>query len=248
MNENPYLEKGYSLSETDARNMFALAYQSRRGDCKRNPATDALRLNVTESFAGDVAAAEYKHADPFSVVERIVVTSCADSLAHDTKRAIDEYTKCADIDPDFFQAFVNAGVLHEEMGDSDLAEKSYMRALEISPDNGMVLNNLAVVVLKRGALQEALDLAERAYALIGEHGSVILTYQRALEAVAKWLYETGKQDGESGERTKKPLEALNLYFKVRLILKGRKDAMPSVRTAFRDWLYMFSLTFLHHTH
>ena len=175
MNQNPYLEKGYSLSETDARNMFALAYQARLGDCKRRrraavgrgggsgsdeaAAVGALRLNVTESRAGDMAPADPKQVAVFSVVERVVVASCDESLAHDARRAIDEYAKCTDLNPLFFQALVNAGVLHEENGDSDLAEKSYLRALEINPDHGMLMNNLAVVLLKRGRLREALSLS-----------------------------------------------------------------------------------------
>ena len=145
-----------------------------------------------------------------------MVASCADSLAHDADRAINEYTKCIDMDPNFFQALVNAGVMHDENGDLVLAEKSYLRALEINPDHGMLLNNLAVVVLKRGRSGSA-EISRESFALSEDHPSIRLTYQRSLRAVAKWLSNEGVEievEGGVVVKKKKPLEALNLFFKV----------------------------------
>ena len=74
-----------------------------------------------------------------------------------------------------------------------------------------------MVVLKRGRFREALKLAERSFALSEDHPSIRLTYQRSLRAVAKWLSNEGVEievEGGVVVKKKKPLEALNLFFKV----------------------------------
>jgi len=55
----------------------------------------------------------------------------------------------------------------------DDAEKFYRRALEKSPDEGVAMNNLAVLLALRGVkLEEAMKLANRALEILGPNGAV----------------------------------------------------------------------------
>jgi uncharacterized protein (TIGR03790 family) len=56
--------------------------------------------------------------------------------------------------------------LYEEAGEHDKAIALYRRLLEIAPDNAVVLNNLAfALAVRENNLEEALPMAEKAYAL-----------------------------------------------------------------------------------
>ncbi len=56
--------------------------------------------------------------------------------------------------------------LYEEAGEHDKAIALYRRLLEIAPDNAVVLNNLAfALAVRKNNLEEALPMAEKAYAL-----------------------------------------------------------------------------------
>ena len=221
MNDDPFLERGYGLKVNDVRNMMALSYQGRNTLCKKssdmvNP-DSSLRMTVPESYPGEVDISQPEFDSVFGMKDRIVVSSCQDSLEHDIHRAIQEYIKCTTADPKFFQALVNMGVLYEETGNSELAEEHYLRALSVNPNHELLLNNLAVVVLRRGKYRQALEYASRAYEITSTHDKIVLTYQRALEGAAKWLYEVGEDEvlaSGTAVKRRKPLEALSMYFKV----------------------------------
>lgn len=59
-------------------------------------------------------------------------------------------------------ALVNLGALHLDLGEPDLAEAAFRRALAHDPEDPRALENLAVATLQRGDAPAALGLVERA--------------------------------------------------------------------------------------
>ncbi|NLV30530.1 MAG: TIGR03790 family protein [Acidobacteria bacterium] len=63
--------------------------------------------------------------------------------------------------------------LYETAGEHDKAIALYRRLLELAPDNAVVLNNLAfALAVRKNDLEEALPMAEKAYALSKQNPSV----------------------------------------------------------------------------
>ncbi len=56
----------------------------------------------------------------------------------------------------------NLGYVQEKLGKLELAEESYKKALELSPDNPTVLLNLGVLAYRRGEFLEAISYLEQA--------------------------------------------------------------------------------------
>lgn len=67
-------------------------------------------------------------------------------------------------------------ILYEQAGEYDKAEERYRKVLEITPGNPIALNNLAYsLAVRRNAVKEALELAERANALAKGNPSIMDT-------------------------------------------------------------------------
>jgi tetratricopeptide (TPR) repeat protein len=167
--------------------------------------------NVSASFPGTVDPSQPAYAALFQVTERVVIASCADSLQHDMRRALDEYQTCINLNPRYFVAYINRGSLYRSNGFADLAAESYEQALALNPKHGALLQNLARLALERGHHREALAYSKRSYQAEGQISvDIIKGHQRTLEHVAGWLHDTG----EGARRVKRPLEALQLYARI----------------------------------
>ena len=71
--------------------------------------------------------------------------------------------KSAEQNPDLVMAHIMLGLVYERLGDSDIAEKSYRRALAKGPRDPDALNSLAVFMCHSDSGRpEALDLFDRA--------------------------------------------------------------------------------------
>lgn len=97
----------------------------------------------------DEALASYEQAlargiaDPQEVhLNRAVVLTGDLSRADEAEQ---ELRKALEIAPRYFPALLNLGGLHEDRGDRDAARAAYARALEVEPDDALVLTRLAVL-------------------------------------------------------------------------------------------------------
>lgn len=70
----------------------------------------------------------------------------------DTKyqKAIVAYEKAAELKPDFGPIYYNLGCMLQKVNQFDLAEKAYIKAYNLSPENSKILNNLAIVQKELG--------------------------------------------------------------------------------------------------
>lgn len=76
--------------------------------------------------------------------------------------ALEDYDQAIRIAPRHVAAYVNRGSFFSKRGQLDLAEADFQAALELVPNNPVVLNNLAWVYVLRGNYRAALDLVNRA--------------------------------------------------------------------------------------
>lgn len=92
-----------------------------------------------------------------------------------------EYRKSLRLDSRVSRAWVNLGNVEAAQGRWHAAERSYRRALRVSPSDADAMNNLAVALIQlKGDRGEARSLAERAVAVGGERDSV---YRATLDEV-----------------------------------------------------------------
>lgn len=69
--------------------------------------------------------------------------------------ALDEFTVAAKIDPDFGLAYNGLGLVHSALGQDDLAEKNFKKALQIEPNNSESHNNFGSFLCSRNRIDES---------------------------------------------------------------------------------------------
>jgi tetratricopeptide (TPR) repeat protein len=82
--------------------------------------------------------------------------------------------------PDSLAATVGLGVCRYRSGDLNAAESVFRRAILIFPDEGILYNNLAQVLVDQGRKEEALDAVTRAIQLGGPSTA---NFERTLEEI-----------------------------------------------------------------
>ena len=92
----------------------------------------------------------------------------------------DEALEYASTSQEIAIVYSNRGKLFSDGGKLDLAEQDFRSALALVPENTVVLNNLAWVLLQRGDYSAGLDLVNRALASTAEPQIVYDTQAHAL--------------------------------------------------------------------
>ncbi|MFT5140861.1 MAG: type IV pilus assembly protein PilF, partial [Rhodothermales bacterium] len=69
--------------------------------------------------------------------------------------ALEKLKKAINSDPDYAPAHTVIAVLYERIGELDLAEKHYLTAVDILPNNGDVNNNYGVFICQNGEPERA---------------------------------------------------------------------------------------------
>ncbi len=125
--------------------------------------------------------------------------------AKDMKVAIGYFEKAAERDPHSASAYLGLADAYEQMGQANLAERSYQKAIEIEPDSVVALNNLAFLYARSdGNLDKALPLAARAEKLAPKDPDVLDTLglihlkKGAFLLAQKNFLDALKQDSENG--------------------------------------------------
>jgi uncharacterized protein (TIGR03790 family) len=91
----------------------------------------------------------------------------------DRANAIAALTRATELAPDSATLHLRLASLHEEAGDEERAIAGYRKVLELEPRNPVALNNLAYrIATSGGDMEEALDLARRAYTLVPADGVI----------------------------------------------------------------------------
>ncbi len=82
--------------------------------------------------------------------------------------ALDEVKQALQIDPNFADAYSMRGLIYMEMGETRLAEESFLRAIKLAPNNPDMSNNYGWFLCQNGREQESIahfeaTLKNRAY-------------------------------------------------------------------------------------
>lgn len=129
--------------------------------------------------------------DPLSAREHFTLGSIYEKRG-ESELALREYKMALNKDSHFLPAMTSLGELSYGMGQYGQAERYYRKAIEMSPRNGDLYNNLSWVYLSQGKkLKEAESLILRAMELTPEHkgyyldtlGAIYLKQHRYREAI-----------------------------------------------------------------
>jgi len=113
-------------------------------------------------------------------------------------KAIAEYDKAIELDPQYAQAYYNRGYTYKELGEHQKAIDDFSRAIEIDPQFAKAYNNRGIVYKELDEHQKAIDDYSRAieidpqhakayynrgiaYSELGEYQKEIDEYSRAIE-------------------------------------------------------------------
>ncbi|MFO7812909.1 MAG: PA2778 family cysteine peptidase [Pelovirga sp.] len=110
---------------------------------------------------------------PSSATETAYLTAVVGlERARQFSAAATAYLTATKVWPDSFVAWIGAGNSSYQAGDLDPAIRSFRQAAALQPDNGIPLNNLALVLAQAGRRTEALAVIDQAIAKGGEHREV----------------------------------------------------------------------------
>lgn len=87
----------------------------------------------------------------------------------DFKKAISDYDKAIDVNPEFVVAYLNRGYSHSRMGEFDNAIADYTKAIELNPRYAIAYHNRGFV-----------------YRRMGEYDRAILDFTKAIEINPKY--------------------------------------------------------------
>lgn len=95
-------------------------------------------------------------------------------------KAIEAHEKALELNPDFFQAWVNLGITYRHQGDLDRAEESYNKALTLEPDYAELHASIGALDIFKGEPEKAIVALERAIELDSQlavaHSNLALAY------------------------------------------------------------------------
>lgn len=98
--------------------------------------------------------------------------------AGDAAKAIEFYTRCAELDPQNAAIFNNRGIAYSRNKEYDRAIEDFDRALSIAPDSVGTLNNRGMAYQEKGDVKRALQDYTDALHIDGENSQAL--YNRAL--------------------------------------------------------------------
>lgn len=170
-------------------------------------ATQPAGQPAAASRTGDTATASQLYAGAPAVVHgtEYPVTSAAEGIARGDQAyregkldlATYLYVESLKFDSDSVEPLLKIGVIHEQRGNRELAQKAFELALERQPGNAIACEQLGLLYLQGGRTDEARALLERAIAVdpkrwrtyngLGivadrrrDHAAAIASYDRAL--------------------------------------------------------------------
>jgi tetratricopeptide (TPR) repeat protein len=84
------------------------------------------------------------------------------NLTGDASGAISSYEKAILLNPKNAEAYVNHGSIYYQGKKYEIAKKDFLQALKINPNQDFAANNMSLILLKEGKLNESLGFIEKA--------------------------------------------------------------------------------------
>jgi tetratricopeptide (TPR) repeat protein len=102
----------------------------------------------------------------------------------DHRAAAEEFERAIRLDPDFAEAYANAGIEYASTGSYRGAEARFKRAIELDPASSIAWCNLGVLLVKAGRAQEAETAIRRSLELSPDNATAHFLLGRLLLNIA----------------------------------------------------------------
>lgn len=135
---------------------------------EKKPDDKAVLLGLARNLryagsAGDAARVLEQRRSLYSADPAFVIELGKAKLADGkTRAAIGYFREARKLDPKNWAVLSALGIAYDMAQDFEAAERSYRKALALSPDNFVVMNNLAFSLAQTGRLDEAIDILAKA--------------------------------------------------------------------------------------
>lgn len=129
---------------------------------KENLLTNQAKKNEKESLAVEI---KDESKEDLSIKKDIITRFNLAISFHNQKNiseAIKAYRHVIEMDPNFFEAYNNLGLIYLEMGDYDNSLKTLKEAIEINPNYEKALNNLGIIYYLKGDNKKAMEVFQKA--------------------------------------------------------------------------------------
>ncbi|MBF0167907.1 MAG: pilus assembly protein TadD [Alphaproteobacteria bacterium] len=157
-----------AVAEAEQANDWAAAAEYYHSLFERSPNDEKLALRYARSlrYAGygpEAAAALIPFTDKHPKNAALLFELGKDLVAaSQPARAVEVFKKALTLEPRSWEILSALGIAYDYQDMSAEAQESYLKALDIAPENPVVLNNLALSQAKSGALPIAIATLERA--------------------------------------------------------------------------------------
>lgn len=153
-------------------------------------------------------------------------------LDDDLDKSVNFFQSALRVDPRNYNAWYGLGVCYQKKSKLRIAEYHYRKALEIHPNNAVLMGCVAMVLERRGDREEALAMYEQAVRTSPENA--LARYRRAKIYIAKKRYKLAVEDLEH-LRDATPDES-NVIFQLAKVyrLMGNERKSAQLLAAARD--------------
>ena len=159
------MSDGENSNQTDAATEITDAMMSSLADVVKTtisaPLNEEIAEEKTVSEPENIVALE-ENSGPVTTVEDLVAEGEAAHRSGDHSSALIAFNKAIALDPSNSMAWFNRGVLLEAEQDPRGAKQSFVICLDLDPQHGPALANLAVLLDRLGEVDGAVEITQRA--------------------------------------------------------------------------------------
>ncbi len=169
------------------------------------------------------------------------------------KIAISQYKKIIDVNPNLALVYYNLGLIYEQLGENEVAQKNYKKSVKVDPSFFHSYNNLGILFQKQGEKEKAIENFKKvietnsqyinAYNNLGLVYSSLGQYKEAINNFIKTL-ELDKNNSVA----KKSLIYLITYYSTNnnhpLIIANNNLKQIQKKFIFKDLLKINSLSYI----
>lgn len=136
-----------------------------------NPENDEITQNMADDLSEETETTENEIID--ATVDDLVEEGEAAHRSGDHSAALKVFNKAIALDPSNSMAWFNRGVLLEAEQDPKGAKQSFVICLDLEPNHGPALANLAVLLDRLGEMDGAIEIANRALQYFPGHPHLV---------------------------------------------------------------------------
>jgi Flp pilus assembly protein TadD len=106
------------------------------------------------------------------------------SRTGDHRAAAEEFERAIRLDPEFAEAYADAGIEYASIGGYEIAEARFRQAIELDPASSIAYCNLGVLLVKVGRAEEAEAAIRRSLELLPDNANAHYLLGRLLLSIA----------------------------------------------------------------